>query len=135
MSGDVLPAVPDAARYADALTRLRTQLSELQCALLVAHYRAPGHAASVRELAVAVGEVNWQVVNSQYGRLGSMLRDALDFQAVGQQSYVIASFVPPGQRGNAEWLWAMHPELAAALESLGWVAGAEPAAAPDRPPH
>ncbi len=54
MSGDILPGVPDAARYADALTRVRSQL-----------------------------------------------------------------------RGNAEWLWAMHPELAAALESLSWVLDAQ----------
>src|SRR5262249_12735227 len=38
-------------------------------------------------------------------------------------SYAITSFVPPGAGGNDEWDWVMHPEVAAALESLGWVAG------------
>jgi predicted HNH restriction endonuclease len=127
MEEDTLPAVPDAARYADALTRLFSQLSDLHRAMLIAHYRAPGHIASARELAEAVGAAGWQVVNSQYGQLGAMLRDTLDFRTEGQQSYVIASFIPPGGRGNDEWAWVMHPELAAALESLGWVADAEKA--------
>lgn len=131
MAEDSLPAVPDAARYADALTRLSGQLSDVHRSLLSAHYRAPGHAASARELAEAVGAAGWQVVNSQYGRLGTMLRDALEFRAEGQQSYAIASFIPPGVPGNDEWVWVMHPELVAALESLGWVADAEPGAAPD----
>jgi hypothetical protein len=121
MAEDKLRPVPDATRYAGALTRLSDQVSDLQRALLVAHYRAPGHAATARELADAAGVSGWQVVNSQYGRLGSMLREALDYRAEGQQSYAVASFVPPGVRSNAEWLWVMHPEVAAALASLGWV--------------
>lgn len=126
MSENPLPAVPDTARYADALTRLQNQLSELQRALLIAHYRAPRHAATAREIATAAGETDWHVVNSQYGRLGSMLREALDYRAEGQKSYIIASFVPPNMHENTEWLWVMHPELAAALESLGWTSDAEP---------
>src|SRR5690349_11400632 len=121
MDEQPLPGVPDTAQYADALARLSGQLSDLQRALLVAHYNAPGHAAAARELAEAAGAASWQAVNGQYGRLGSMLREALDYQAPGQQSYAIASFVPPGARGNDEWLWIMHPEVAAVLEQVGWV--------------
>jgi hypothetical protein len=109
------------ARYADALVRLQSRLSDLQRELLVAHYNSPNHAASVRELAQAVGKKSSRVVHSQYGKLGSVLRDELDFHAEGQQSYVIASFVSPKAQGNVEWLWVMHPELAAALEEVGWV--------------
>src|SRR5262249_28534230 len=57
-------------------------------------------------------------------RLGALLRGELDFRAPGQESYAIASFVPPGTQGNEEWDWVMHPEVAEALESLGWVADA-----------
>jgi hypothetical protein len=117
--------VPKAALYSDALARLSGRMSDIQRALLAAHYRAPGHAATARELAEATGIAEWEVVNAQYGRLGAMLRDALDFRAEGQQSYAIASFLPPGVRGNTEWLWIMHPELAEALSSQGWAVPAE----------
>lgn len=121
MAEDAPTPVPDAGRYADALGRLAERLSDVQRSLLVAHYLAPGHAATARELAEAAGLAAWQAVNSQYGQLGTMMRDALGYQAEGQQSYAIASFVSPGTGGGTEWLWVMHPELAEALEQLGWV--------------
>lgn len=134
MSAEQPRAMPDVARYTDALTRLQGQLSDLQRALLVAHCCFPGRAASARELAAAVGAPHWQVVNSQYGRLGAMLRDALDFEAHGQQSYAIASFVQPGTQGNTEWLWVMHPDLALALKSLSWAPDGGPTTE-SAPPH
>ncbi len=128
MDETTLPAVPDAARYANALTQLAGRMSDLQRALLVAHYRAPGHAATADELATAAGAEGWPMVGREYERLGTMLRDALDYRAEGPQSYAIASFVPPGSQVNAGWRWVMHPELAAAIASLGWASDAESAA-------
>jgi 5-methylcytosine-specific restriction enzyme A len=52
-----------------------------------------------------------------------MLRNALDYHGEGQESSVIASFVPPGHRSNAEWLWVMHAQVAEAIEQIGWVDG------------
>jgi hypothetical protein len=114
------PPVPSPARYAKALSELQSRLSQAQRALLVAHFRAPDRTATARQLAAAAGLSNWRAVNSQYGRLGTMLREALGYAEGGQKSYIIASFVRPGVAGNAEWLWVMHPELASALGSLGW---------------
>jgi len=106
-------------------------MSDLQRAPLVAHYRVPGHAATARELAEATGAAGYQVVNGQYGWLGSMLREVLDYRAEGQQSHAIATFIPPGVRDNAEWVWVMHAELVQALRSSGWVTDAESLVQPE----
>jgi hypothetical protein len=34
---------------------------------------------------------------------------------------LLVEFVMPGEQGNDEILWIMRPELAGALEDLGWV--------------
>jgi 5-methylcytosine-specific restriction protein A len=119
-----LPPVPATDEYRRALARLG-MLSDLHLRLLRAHYFAPEHKATATELAQAVGFDNWRPVNLQYGLLGEKLRVALNY-APGdhaQASYSLASFVPPGEEANSEWVWVMHPELAQALETLGWVEG------------
>ena len=121
MGGDGLPTVPSAEQYRCTLARLQGELSDRHIELLRAHYRSPGHTATATRLAEAVGYENWRAVNLQYGLLGERLRVALDYHVEGQASHVIASFAPPDAEGNAEWLWVMHPELAQALEELGWV--------------
>ena len=123
MKEEPLPQLPDSWEYATALRQIH--LTDVQRAMLLAHYKAPGHKVTARELAEAAGAGKWQAVNSQYGRLGTNLRDALEYYGEGQQSSVIASLFAPGHQGNSEWLWEMHPQVAEALELLGWVESGE----------
>ena len=120
MSTDRLPPVPSVEEYQRVLARLQAELPERHVELLRAHYRSPRHTATAAQLAEAVGYAGWRAVNLQYGKLGKRLRESLDCQLEGQASYAIATFVSPGTASNAEWLWVMHPELAQALEQLGW---------------
>lgn len=124
------PPIPTTQRYQEALTRLSASLSPNQLALLQAHHQTPDHTATAAELAQAVGFKDYRGVNAEYGRLGKLLREALDFKGEGQESFVIAAFVAPGTQGNTEWLWVMHPELADALEQLGWTSGSQLKTAP-----
>ncbi|HWG45671.1 MAG TPA: hypothetical protein VN688_23115 [Gemmataceae bacterium] len=120
-----LPSLPSSQQYREALSRLAEALPSNHLALLRAHYRAPDHTATATDLAKAVGYQDYRGVNAQYGRLGTILREALNYEEGGQESYIIASFIPPGVNDNIDWLWVMHPELAEALEQLGWVKDAE----------
>lgn len=116
-----LSLLPSSNRYGAALRQISDSLSPKNFALLRAHYWSPEHSATASELARAAGYEDFRAVNLQYGRIGILLRDALNFVSEGQESYVIASFVPPNARANPEWLWVMHAELAQALRALGWV--------------
>jgi hypothetical protein len=116
-------AIPSAAQYVNALQRIGPKITTIQQALLLAHYSAPARTATARYLASSIGLSKWQVVNSQYGRLGSLLRRTLNFRSGGQASFILASFCR--RASDAEWEWIMHPQVAMALERLGWVQSAK----------
>jgi hypothetical protein len=116
---DQLPqSLPTPSQYATALRQI--QITDVQRSILLAHYNSPDYAATARRLARASGLNAGEVINAQYGRLGTKLRKQLGYQGAGQQSSIIASFLQPGLRGNTEWLWVMHPQMATAIKLLGW---------------
>ena len=98
-------------------------MTKLQRALLIAHFGAPNHSATAGELARLVEQKTFRTVNLQYGLLGKLLREVMDFREKGQQSYVIAWFERPQGAPQDEWVWHMHQPLAQALLQLGWVDG------------
>lgn len=115
-----LEELPSAESYVQAIKAIESQMTANQRAMLVAHFRASGHTATMRELAASIGADKFQAANSQYGRLGTLLRNELNYRGPGQQSYVIAYLLAPGSEDNEEWLLRMHSPLSTALESLGW---------------
>ncbi len=65
---------------------------------------------------------NFQGANLQYGRLGNMLREALNYwNDDGQASYVLSSFLGPVRANKEEWLFIMHKEVVQALRELKWM--------------
>lgn len=123
-----LPAVPAMERYRDALRTLAYSMPPKHRQLLLLHYRAPDHVITAAELAKVVGYANYRAVNLQYGTLGANLAARMKWTVPPgcQESYSIASFQEPTE-DNPHWLWIMHPEVAAAIETLGW---AKPTPAP-----
>lgn len=115
------PPVPSPETYKEALMRMRCTMPDKHLRMLVAHYHSPNRTVTATQLAEAVGYKSFRAVNLQYGQLGRKLREIMEYAAEGPASYVIASFLPPGAEGNAEWLWIMHREVASALEDLNWV--------------
>jgi hypothetical protein len=117
-----LPLVPSAERYKEAFRQLRSSLPANHLALLRAHYLAPKHTITARELAAAVGSSGHGSVYLQYGTFGKAMRELLAYTAGAQAAYVFASFIEPGVQDNREHLWVMHPEVVQALDELGWFA-------------
>lgn len=89
--------------------------------MLCAQYRAPDHSLTATELAQAAGYQSFHGANLQYGKMGTLLREVLDYwDEGGQASYVLSFFYPPNSRGNSDWLFAMHGNVVRALKELGW---------------
>jgi hypothetical protein len=112
------------AEYVSALRQLEMQISPQQRAMLRAHAQTPGRVMSVFELAAAGGSSSDNLTYSLYGRLGHLLGNVLEpFIATdsGIQpiwTRYIGDDFRPGPDAPVHWI--MHPELAAALEELGW---------------
>lgn len=114
---------PTVDAYIQAFSEIRERLSESQLRMLRAHYESPNHQLTTRQLAAAAGFSSHTPVNSQYGRLGTILRDATGWHGIGQKSYVFAWFnTPPG----GECIWTLHPPVVAALSQLDWIAVSTP---------
>jgi hypothetical protein len=107
--------------YMDALITMSEKLPDNHLAMLQAHYRAPNHKISARQMAEAVGYPNVASANLQYGTLAGRLCDIINYRPEGDNVYVLANLIRPEIEGNPEWLWEMRPQLAKALEQLGWV--------------
>lgn len=108
-----LPAVEE---YLWALQAVAPTVRQRQ--MLQAHYDAPEHTITATQMARAVGFNGFEAANLQYGRFAKRVRDALNWHhGADLQIYIFNSFA----HYNGEWHWIMHPELAEALEELGWV--------------
>ena len=114
------------ARYKEALVGSRSKISNKQYSMLQAHYIAPNRTITANELARAVGYSKFSAANSQYGRLGRILCEALGHHPSRRDdgSYrwwtVQADGVSP--EDGRDFQWVMRPELARAIEELAWFA-------------
>jgi predicted HNH restriction endonuclease len=109
------------ADYVKALGAIDGKISKLQWQMLLAHYSAVNRQMSARQLAAAVGISKFNVANLHYGKLGRLLCSALGKDSVADNVSSLVSMIPPGEDGNKEWLWTMRPEIAKALQQLGFV--------------
>lgn len=113
-----------AADYVNVLRVLEPQISPTQRAMLKAHAEAPNQILSVFELAEAGGSTSDNLTYSMYGRLGHLLGNELEpsFEFTAGATPVWTRYIGEDFRPNviSPVYWKMHPELAAALETLGW---------------
>jgi TPR repeat protein len=112
---------PTADEYRAALVALRDQTTPNHRLLLRNLYRAPGHTATIRQLAEQVGYADFRGGNLLYGLLASQLCEALDVEIEGENVHVLATFKREPGIANGELQFVMRPQLAEALETLGWV--------------
>lgn len=108
---------PSVTEYRMALNAVGA--TELQRQILELHYNAPGRTITATEVARVLGFNHYSTVNGQYGRLGRRIREYLGSAAdsIDQRLGMLVTF----HRRNNEWHWTMRPEVAEALESLGWI--------------
>lgn len=92
--------------------------TERQLEILRVHYRAPGRTVTIHEVATQVGAARHQRINVDYGKL------ARDFgRVVGRHNptqVYLGTLVDLEKRAGT-WHWIMRPQLARALERVGWV--------------
>ena len=120
--------IPTSAEYKAALSSLK--ISDNQKKMLEGHYRAHNRTMTYGEIAKAANEAySNNPANSQYGKLGKALGEALHFPfidldennpGVKWQSSVIGMQVPDAHKTGEEFEIVMHHELAKALDQLNW---------------
>lgn len=119
-------AVATAAQYRDALLAIRDQLTSNMLTMLEFQYRAPNRTVTATTLARAMGYPTYQPANRQYGELGKLIADFLNYSPPrrpdGTHRYwTTLSTDNPDLDEEGDWEYVMRPELAAALADLRWV--------------
>lgn len=111
-------AAPSAEMYISAFRKLGN-ISDTQIQMLRLHFNAPNRTISAAQMAHAVGYVHYSVANAQYGRLGRMIGERLEFNPTPERLGTLVIF----RKQQSEWHWILRPQVAQALKSLGWVEG------------
>ena len=97
--------------------RAAQNLTDSHVQMLRIPYHAPARTVTATRLAVAAGYKSYRVANSQYGRLGRIIGEQINSRPEEQWVSVLVTF----EIRQGEWHWIMRPQVAEALESLGWV--------------
>ena len=111
--------VPTVADYVSAFQNIESQITQKQREMLEVHYGWYCRVLTATDLALLVDFDGPGGAKLQYGKLGSMVSNALGLGSLGVITLVL--MVPPNKAGNPEWLWVMRENVARALEQLGWV--------------
>ncbi len=113
--------LPSVADYAAAFQAIEAGITPKQRELLLLHHRAQARVTSATRLAEAVGFENYNAVNLQYGLLARQVADQLGIDLnESVVAGVLVDFVDPGFAANEHFLWVLRPDVAQALEDLGW---------------
>jgi 5-methylcytosine-specific restriction enzyme A len=119
--------VPTVDQLKRAFLAIQDKITPNQLNMLKAHYAAAGRSATMTQLARAGVYESYAVANLQYGKLGHMLSDALDGliseRKDGAPNWTFVLGEVTRTSGDGKWVWVMRPEVAKALEQLGWLDG------------
>jgi predicted HNH restriction endonuclease len=121
-----LSAIPSTSEYVEGLSLIRSRINELQFRLLQEQYHAPNRTVTATQLAELVGIVSGPgSINLQYGKLGRLFCEKTGFKPsqrdVGTYRWWAVWSNGYEERNPYRFFWEMHPEVAEALEILGWV--------------
>lgn len=111
--------VPSVSAYIAAFREIERKITRNQRRMLEAHYTSHCRVTTASDMAIRLGYRDFQGANAQYGRLGSMVSDAMGLGRLGVITLTL--MVPPDNFATTEWLWVMRENVAKALERLGWV--------------
>ena len=115
---------PDVDGYTAGLSAIRGKMGDLQLRLLQEQYAAPDRTITSGELARLVGiEGGHSVVNRLYGGLGHTFCDELGVRPDLRPDFTHRwwSVWSTGWTTDRGFVWRMLPQVAEALERLGWV--------------
>lgn len=116
--------IPESTVYEKALKSLN--INDNQRAMLLAHYNSLNRTVTYTELASAAGYDDYEVANSQYGKLGRALGEEVGFNFAESESrpgenFYSSSIGFPNSYAVGHFQLVMHHELSKAIENLGWV--------------
>jgi hypothetical protein len=127
VSDDNLEDVPSVSEYRrvlpgcvrDSRTQKETQGHSIVREMLNAHYHANLRTLTSGELAELVGLTNFGDVNLRYGKCAALLCERLN----RHPKFFIATLATfTGGRWDDPFVrWTMLPQVATALEEMGWV--------------
>lgn len=109
---------PSAEQYAKALAEIA--VTDTQVETLRLHYASHERTITADQMSAAFGYSHHGFANSKYGTLGRRVGAALEYNPFHERVGTLVTFEWRGQ-----WHWIMRPEVARALELLGWIAGPE----------
>lgn len=96
--------------------------------MLRAHFAAPDHTVSWREMAPSVGYRSAEPVKLQYGKLARRIAERLGIskhQARGFWLFVLADWGPL-RDAMGHTMFRLRPEVVSALKRIGWLEGGAP---------
>jgi predicted HNH restriction endonuclease len=122
---DSLPKLASISAYVAALSALAKRgISPADKAMLVAHYAMPDYVATMRHMSAALGlPHDHKQGNLRYGQLAARVRRELGLDYHGLALWTLATFPEEPVDELEEFSFRMRPEVARALEKLGWVDG------------
>ena len=95
-------------------------MTETRGRLLSVHYHAPNRERTMTQISEAMGWRSYVSGNGHYGRLAGMVAQEVGFDPGNCRLSTLCTFIRPAEPGD-HWLLTMRPEVAKALEALGWV--------------
>lgn len=110
--------------YVSGLEKIAPKMNETQRKLLIAQYHTPNRTAYATQLAeLASIKGGYPIVNRQYGGLGHLFCDITGFSADKRDdgSSRWWSILSIGHNTRQGFVWEMLPNVARALDVLGWV--------------
>lgn len=114
-NGQIVP-LPD--EFGEALQAM-APLHPNHLKLLKMHYRAPDRTVTFTRLAAMIPYDGYKGVNVQYGTLATNIGKELGCETLGVS--LLMTWFKPGNSSHEHWQATMRPQVAEALEQLGWV--------------
>ncbi len=114
---DPLERVPTPAEFQGAFEAL-DPLPDSYRRLLCCHYAAPNRDVTATELSQLVGYRNYNAANLHYGTLARWVAEYVHVHPAMALDLLVT------MEKQEEWHWCLRPEVAAALEQLGWPSAA-----------
>ncbi len=110
--------LPTSEEYAQAFLAVKTNISPIYRRMLQENYYAPNKTLTAREMAQRVGYSRYSSANLHYGKFAGLICKYFgreyDFNL-----RILVRFIRPSPESELDWV--MHPQVAEALEIIGWV--------------
>lgn len=117
-----IPLAPAKAYEAVLRSLAERDLYRMARAMLCTHYAMPNRLATMRRLGVAVGYADHRPANFLYGSFAGRVRRELQLPRPKYEIWTLVSWPEPPLDELAEFAFRLRPEVATAIERLGWTA-------------